>query len=259
MATTEHTINDSLAAVLRATRRAWRLSSVVSSENTGMLKNSNERPDILVIEANVSPVTIETEVLPATTVESDAIARLGKQLRVTGRSILSAVAVRLPVRLRSKQAEALQSELTMATDLEMALYTGVDPTNYDRWPHTGWILGSVYDLSLLVQSASIPPKIIDEAADHLVSGVSEAAGLLAEMSKSNPGAIHKISEELLQEDGEQTRRMATTILANAIMFHESLAGGPGELAGVKSLEQLRGSGAGLRTPNKTVLEDNWCK
>ena len=41
MATTEHTINDALAAVLRSTRRAWASSGdIVSSENTGMLKGS---------------------------------------------------------------------------------------------------------------------------------------------------------------------------------------------------------------------------
>ena len=76
MATTEHTINDALAAVLRETRRAWSASSVVSSENTGMLKGSSRRPDILIIEANVSPVVIETEVLPAVTVESEAVSVL---------------------------------------------------------------------------------------------------------------------------------------------------------------------------------------
>ena len=76
MATTEHTINDALAGVLRGTRRAWQQSNVVRSENTGMLKGSSERPDILVTESTVSPVVIETEVLPAATVESEAISRL---------------------------------------------------------------------------------------------------------------------------------------------------------------------------------------
>jgi hypothetical protein len=65
--TTEHTINDALAELLRGTRRAWRDSDIVSSENTGQLKGSNARPDILVVEPNVSPVVIETEVTPATT------------------------------------------------------------------------------------------------------------------------------------------------------------------------------------------------
>jgi hypothetical protein len=256
MPTTEHTINDALAGVLRETRRAWPDSNIVSSENTGMLKGSHKQPDILITEPNVSPVVIETEVLPATTIELDAISRLGKQVRLTGRTILSSVAVRLPVRLRAKQGSHLQSELANANDIEMVLYTGSSPSEYSRWPRSGWILGSVSDLSILVQSASVPPAIIDQAANQLVSGVSEAAGLLEDMTKAHPGAIHKISEELRQEDGTQTRRMATTILANAFVFQESLAGGPGELASVNSLEQLRGSSGNLR---KSAILAEWRK
>src|SRR5687767_11752861 len=119
MATTEHTINDAIAKLLRKTRRFWHDSTIVSSENTGMLKGSNARPDILITEPNVSPVVIETEVLPAITVEAEAKARLGEQLRNTGRTILSVIAVRLPARVRSKQAEALADELASATDIDM--------------------------------------------------------------------------------------------------------------------------------------------
>lgn len=261
MATTEHTINDALAGVLRKTRHAWRDSQVVMSENTGMLKGTTEQPDIIVREPNVSPVVIETEVLPATTVEAEAISRLGKQVRDTGRTILSSIAVRLPVRLRERHGTLLRTELENANDMEMSLFTGSNPSRYTRWPHSGWIPGSVSDLSILVQSASVPPAVIEEAADHLVSGVSEAAGLLGEMAKGHPGAIHKISEELHQEDGIQTRRMAATILANAFVFQETLAGGPGELANVNSLEQLRGvsglSKAAILAEWRKILEVNY--
>ena len=256
MATTEHTINDALAGVLRGTRRAWHQTDVVRSENIRMLKGSNERPDILVIESTVSPVVIETEVLPAATVESDAISRLGKQMRGTGRTILSSIAVRLPERLRTKQGSFLQSELENASDIEMALYTGSDPSAHSRWPRSGWILGRVSDLSILVQYASVPPEVIEKAADQLVAGVSEAAGLLKEMLEEHPGAVHKIGEELRQEDSDQTRGMASTILANAFVFQENLAGGPDELASVNSLEQLRGSNSGL---TKSAVLAEWRK
>jgi len=66
--------------------------------------------------------------------------------------------------------------------------------------------------------------------------------MLIEMAKTHSGAIHKISHELFQEDGEQTRRMAATILVNAFVFQETLAGGSGELAKIASLEELRSSG-----------------
>jgi hypothetical protein len=221
-----------------------------------MLKRSNAQPDILVLESNVSPVVIETEVLPAITVEKDAVARLGEQIRTTGGTILSSVAVRFPVRLRTKQGKLLQSELSSANDIEMAVYTGSSASKCSRWPRSGWILGSVTDLSILTQSASVPPEVIDEAANLLVEGVNEAACLLEEMAKPHPGAIHMIGGELRQEDGPQTRRMATAILANAFVFHETLAGGSGDLAAVHSLEQLRVSSGGL---SKSGVLAEWRK
>ena len=256
MATTEHTINDALAEVLRGTRRAWQQPDVVRSENTGMLKGSNERPDILVIEPNVSPVVIETEVLPAPTVESDATSRLGKQIQATGRTILSSIAVRLPERLRTKQGSFLRSELENASDIEMAFYTGSDPSAYSRWPRSGWILGDVSNLSILVQYASVPPEVIEKAADQLVAGVNEGAGLLKEMLEQHAGAIHRIGKELRQADSDQTRRMAATILANAFVFQEYLVGGPDELASVNSIEQLRGSDGNL---TKSAVLTEWRK
>ena len=128
VATTEHTINDALAQVLKTTRRAWRSTDIVRSENTGMLRGSNKRPDILVVEPNVSPVVIETEVLPAVTVEVEALSRLGEHVRTTGRTILSSIAVRLPVELRTKSGENIQLELAATSDIEMALFTGSSPS-----------------------------------------------------------------------------------------------------------------------------------
>jgi hypothetical protein len=183
MATTEHTINDAIAEVLRGTRRAWRDSDIVSSENTQQIKGSAARPDILVLERSVSPVVIETEVLPAVTVEAEAVARLGAKLKQTGRTILSSVAVRLPLRLRDKSGKALQTDLLGSADLEMCLYTGSDPGKQTRWPKSGWIVGTIADLSILTRSATVPPDVIDAAVTELVNGVSEVAGRLTEIAK----------------------------------------------------------------------------
>ena len=256
MPTTEHTINDELAARLRETRHAWRDSDVVRSENTRMLKGNAKRPDILVLEPNVAPVCIETEVVPAVTLESDATARLGEELRSNGRKILSCISVRLPSTLTKKHGNALQAALSAASDLGMALYTGSSATAFARWPQSGWILGGVADLSVLAQSASLPPEVVERAADELVAGVREAAGMMHEMDVTHHGAIHRISEELRQEDGEQTRRMAATIIANAFVFHGSLVGGPGELATIASIEELRDSEGVLK--QATILAE-WRK
>jgi hypothetical protein len=220
-----------------------------------MLVGSNKRPDILVLEPSVSPVAIETEVLPATTVESDAISRLGEIARVNGRTILSSIGVRLPERLKKRSGASLQREVTNATDFGLALYAGGTPDKHSRWPQSGWLNGGIADLSVLTQSASVPPDIIERAANQLVEGVSEAAGLIEEMAQAHPGAIQAICKELRQHDDEQTRRMAATILANAFVFEESLARGPGQLSLVVTIDELRLSG----TLTKFSILNEWGK
>jgi len=252
MARTKHTINDALAELLRGTRHAWRDEKVVTSEDTGQLKDTSGRPDILVIEPNVCPVVIETEVFPATTVEAEALSRLGVQMRTTGRRILSSVAVRLPDRLRKKYGNALEKDLASALDLEMALYTGSTPSDATRWPSSGWMVGTVADLSSLTQAASVPPDVIEQAVSNLVGGVSEAAGILTEIAKGNDEATQQIAKELFQEDGVQTRRMAATILANAFVFHENLAG---KIPNISSIDELRGK----KKFNKASVIREWEK
>jgi len=254
MATTEHTINDALAEVLTETRSLWRFKGVVRSENIDVLKSSGKKPDILITEPNVSPVILETEILPSISVESDARQRLGEHLTPSGRRILSSLAVRMPVRLRDFSRQLLKKEILNASDFEMALYTGESPESYTRWPQNGWVCGNVIDLSILIQSASVPPAVVEEAANKLVDGVSEAAALLTDMTIAHPGAIKKICEELRQQDGEQTRRMATTILANALVFHESLARGNGDLYNVRTLDELRGKRSGV---SKNEMLEDW--
>jgi hypothetical protein len=191
------------------------------------------------LEPSVSPVAIETEILPAITVEVEAISRLGENVSKNGRLILSTIAVRLPERLKKRSGTLLQKELAAANDLEMVLYTGSSPATPSRWPQSGRLIGTVADLSLLSQYASVPPDIIEEAANHLVDGVSAAAGLIGEMANAHAGSMQEICTELRQHDDEQTRRMAATILANAFVFQEGLARGPGPLSQVLSAEQTR--------------------
>ncbi len=257
MATTEHTINDAIAELLRRTRYAWRDSEVVRSESTQLLAGSRSlQPDILIAESHSAPVVIETEVLPAVSVEKEALSRLGEDLSGSGRTILSSIATRLPARLRDSQGRALSKEIASSNDLEFALFTVKNNKGHTRLPESGWLTGNIADLSLLVQAATVPPFLIDEAADLLEIGVNSAAGLLEEYAASHPGAIQRIADELQQQDSIQTRRMATAILANAFMFHENLAGGPGALAQVRRIDELRKPRIGI---SKSDVLDEWQK
>ena len=257
MATTEHSINDALAALLRGTRWAWRGDAVVRSETTGLLAESKlRRPDILVLEPYTSPVVIETEVVPAADVEAEALARLGEKLSGSGRPVLSCIAVRLPQRFREVQGRKLKNAIKHAGDLDFALYSGKNAQKFERYPQSGWLSGSINELSLFVQSASMPPLIIEDAADTFEMGVNQAASFLNDIAKDHPATVQKIANELHQQDSTQTRRMAMVILVNAFIFHEYLAGGNGGLAGVRTLAELKYSNAGLQI--SVILED-WNK
>jgi len=253
MATTEQTINDALAALLMETRSLWRYKGVVKSENVDVLKASGKKPDILIKEPNVSPVTVETEMLPAQMVEADAKQRLGERLVVSDSRILSSLAVRLPVRLKDLSGQPLREEIRTASDFDVALFTGEDAESFVRWPRNGWLQGSVSDLSILIQSASVPPAVIEEAANRLETGVKAAASLLADMAVAHPGAVKRICEELCQQDSEQTRRMAVTILANALVFHESLSHGQKALYEVRTLAEHKSAEGGIS--QHEVLKD----
>lgn len=256
MATTEPTINDALASVLAETRSLWRPKGVVRSENTGVFGGAGKKPDILIVEPNVSPVVIETEVVPAASVESDARERLGQQLKTTGGPILSSLAIRMPERLRNEGGAALRCEITNANDFEICVYAGKGPTDYVRWPRSGWLRGGPVEISILAQSASVPPEIVDQAARTFAQGVSEAAGMLSDVVVQHPGSVQEICKHLRQEDSEQTRRMAMAILTNALLFEESVTHGPGALSSVRTRDELRALPGGM---NKHVVIDEWKK
>ena len=254
MATTEHTINDAIAELLRGTRWAWRGDNVVVSESTGQFAESKMlQPDILIDELWVAPVVIETELMPAQSVEDESLGRLGKEVTRFGQIVHSVIAVRLPRRLRETSKRKLKNELRKADDFQFALYSGESAEKYDRYPESGWLTGGVHDLSLLAQSATVPPAVIDKAADWFEMGINQAAEHLKVIAENYPVAVQNIAAELHQQDSTQTRRMAMVILVNAFIFHEHLAGGHGELGPVRTLSELEFGETGLRIPE--ILED----
>jgi len=122
------------------------------------------------------------------------------------------------------------------------MFTGTSPEQSERWPQNGWLRGGVKDLSLLIQAATVPPAVVDKAADRLMLGVQQAAGQLTGIEREYAPVLTRMAETLCQEDSEQTRRMAAAILADAFVFHENLAHGPGDLASIRNLDELRGAG-----------------
>ena len=214
---TEPNVNNALGSLLQGMLSR----SQVRSENTQVISgHPGLRPDILVTQPGRSPVVIEAEYLPALTAEAEAKARLGLEVAANGRVIEAAVALRYPEAVGD--ADDLETALKNAR-LSYCVFTEEDGGTA-RFPESGWLEGSVEDLADLVRLASAPQRAVDEAAKALQEGIGEAAGLLDEVHELSPAVARSIAQLLGMTNVPQTRRMACAIMANAMVFHERIAG-----------------------------------
>ena len=93
-----------------------------------------------------------------------------------------------------------------------------------RFPESGWLEGAVEDLADMVRLVSVPQRAVDQAAATLEEGIEGAAKLLDEMEELRSSVTMAIARRLGMIDVAQTRRMACAIIANALVFHEHIAG-----------------------------------
>ena len=220
--THEQTVNDALGEVLRGLRQpdSW----TVHSEATGGVLEGGGRPDVLVLEASGWPVVIEAELANHTSAEADAIARLGRKPSDSAHEIETAIAVVYP-----PEFQQATGRTTAQCDPRNGLL-GVRPLYEDyRDPRPpaarGWLRGSVRDLAMLVQRAATPAPRVQALADELERGVEQAAEASAthhHYGSERGKALAAVLEQSDDPDG-QTRRMAMTVIVNALVFHEALA------------------------------------
>ena len=226
----------------------------VRSENTQVIVGRPSlRPDILVAAPDRSPVAIEAEYMPALTAEEEARGRMGLNVTVHPHPIEAAIALRYPEDVGD--SDDLQAALNDAR-LSYCVFTvekyrqtpSREIQSIVRFPESGWLEGSYVDLADLVRLVSVPQKEVDQAADTLQSGIEIAASVLNQMTETRPDISPSIASRLNMTDAPQMRRMACAIIANAMLFHERLAG----RHSVKSLQQICGFGA--RNPQADLLE-----
>lgn len=192
----------------------------IRSENTqALVDHPNRKPDILITEAGRAPIIIESEFEPARDVETDAWARLGLEVVEGRRTVEAVIALRYPADVAD--ADNLSAALSDARLSYCVLYAEESET---RFPESGWLSGSVTDLADLVRLVSVPQKAVNDAADALQRGIERVAAILDELDKTHPYATVEIARLLGMENVPQTRRMACAIIANALVFHERIAG-----------------------------------
>ena len=172
---------------------------------------------MLITAPGRSPVVVEAEYEPAPEAEKDAFDRLGLAVHGEPQTIEAAIALRYPQAVedaydvRQAVAEACLSYCVLHED-------------GNRFPESGWLEGSVTDLADLIRLVSVPQKAVNEAAAALEQGIGHAANELDGMAKLRPNITPAIARLLGMSDVSQTRRMACAIIANAMVFHQRIAG-----------------------------------
>ena len=229
---TEPSANNALGSLLQEMLPR----SEVRSENTQAISgHPGLRPDIIIAAPGRSPVVIEAEYMPAYTVEPEAKSRLGLEVATNGRIIEAAIALRYPDAIG--EAHDLRAALSPAR-LTYCVFTEADD-GVRRFPESGWLEGAVENIADMVRLVSVPQRAVDAAATALQAGIDGAAKLLEELNETHPAVTMDIARRLTMTNVVQTWRMACAILANALVFHERLAGMHPE---VKPLAHVCGEG-----------------
>ena len=216
---TEPTVNVELGNLLRSMMG----SCDVRSEHTGLIVGqAGAQIDNLITAPGRSPVAVEAEFMPDTG-DGDATSRLGKQIVGQPRPVEAAIALRYPVAL--KAAEDLEFALRDTQFSYCVLYDELDEDDeHVRFPQSGWLQGGLDDLADLIRLVSVPQKAVDQAADSLQSGIEQAAVVLDAMAETQRHVVRHVADMLGMRNVPQTRRMACAIIANALIFHERIAG-----------------------------------
>ena len=241
MSTREPGVNQVIADILRGMRRRWK----VQSEPGGAIRGGSKTPDILITERGALPLIIENEFAdnPANSVEQDAAGRLGLTLASGGQQIRAVIALRTPEQAATAPQHELEAWLRDCRDFDYALYRRQRADDDIRWPANGWLRGSLAELALLAQQAVRPDEEIDELAEQLQTHISDAEVVFTQRYPQGAAEVAAMLADTLRlEDdrGRQARRMAMAMLANALIFQQSLAQGM----------------TGIPTPSSMYMDDN---
>ena len=233
----EPTFNEALCRVLWTMNPDW--PTRMAAEQEGALIPRG-KPDIILRNGTNAAVLIESEYLPATTVEDDARKRVNATLAESGERIEQCIALRVPATLKDIPQPELELAIRQQT-YQWCLLTAEQQAQDRprRWPSEGWVEGSVEKLADLIEHASVSERAVAASLDTLETGIRQAAARLTNETRERPNVRREIASVLRQEDGEQTMRMAMTILANALTFQSLLAG----FERVPTLAELRHQGA----------------
>ena len=218
MTTTSRQAESGANAALAALLQGMMSGASVRAEHTQVVEGQPAlRPDIIITDSRRAPVVVEAEYMPAYTAEDEAKARLGLPVVGDTRVIEAAIALRYPEDLES--APNIAEALAAARSEYCVHYK-----DGGRFPASGWISGTPSDLADLIRLVSVSESEVDAATDILEQGIDRAVAVLDDVGSLRPRIAQEIERLLGMPDPAAARRMACAIVANALIFHERIAG-----------------------------------
>lgn len=218
--TNEVAFNTVFAEALRSKNPRWK-NYIGAEQGNILIGASGKRPDIVVAPPGTAPVLVETEFLPAGTVEQDASARIGMTLKHSGKTIENVIAIRIPESLKTVVQAELRSAIEEAEFDTVLVRATSDGTI--RWPESGWLNQRVDDIATSIETVAISEQLIADGMNAFRDGVESCAQLLKDAEERGfADTADAIAEILHQEPSGQTTRMGMAILANAFNFHNAI-------------------------------------
>ena len=233
----ETNYNAHLDGLLAARLPGWR---VATAQTRGLLSDSSKEPDIFMVSRTGIPIVVECKYDSSRSLidaaERQAKKHLGRKTAKDATILEHALVVLYPSELGTSSKDTATA-LESAT-LRYALWAGSQSVPI-RFPKIGWIEGGIGDMADFIELGTVSEHRINDALRDFIDGVNAGAGQL-KITKTTEAQIGSV---LHQEEGEQTTRMAVSIILNALVFQYSVAihhpvPSPSELDGVGIFDQL---------------------
>ena len=217
----EHDANSVIADWLSEARPGW----LASGERTGTIKDSNDRPDVVIRQGNRMPVIVECEFGNPATV--DAGKRLGKTLVGESRPFTEVIAIGIDERRRADDPASFRQRLDRNEPIfHVQLVSGSNSDDCKVWPVSP-LSCTPSDLVAYCEYAQVPQAVINAESENIAIDVA-AAGHMTLESISLTQLLAKPTLEKLRAivggktDGDTTRT-ACAIWLIAIDLQNDLA------------------------------------
>ena len=229
----ETVFNVALGIVVSRTTAKWRRDSadVILAEKLDVFEgseNRTKRPDVLIIDPQMPPVAIESS-YSAADADKDAINRLGLQPKGKLSKILTAIAVHIPIRYQKLNIAETVEELRQDTEIRFAVHQRIESMSNQttnglslrRWPQSGFLEGSVFDLVSLIQGAALPKEELEKVAALVADLVDNAARTFQRTMRDS--SLEQLSHVVLQRSPVSALRTSMVLWLNALLTQERLA------------------------------------